>query len=316
MIIKRFFFVLSSYLLFTSCNNSEEKKEITGIRTMEECKRQPPFVRRMGYDPARSALSTSERKTKGLVLKELNKDNTVARTFQSPGWAVAGGMGPIVLDDMGNVFVSPAPVINVLDNDPLKQNIIYLVEGASGNMKPYIDLPRAADPTPENPYGILAMTYDCETKILYVTTVSGSTREKINGRIYSIQVGAEPKVIDMLENIDAFGVSIAYLNEEKRLFFGNARKSEILSVGLNDKGKFSDEIKKEFSIDGLGPRGDDVVRKLHFEKNGVLTVMGIEFNFNLIAPTEKQETVYGFAYDPTKASWVNLNPNPVSAAGK
>jgi hypothetical protein len=309
--MKFYTLIISCLLLLTACKNNAAKKDNTGIHIIPECKHQPAFVRRMGFDASHSALSTSERRTRGLVLKEFKSDNTVSRTFQAPGWSSASGMGPIVLDEIGNIYVSPAPVINVLDNDPLKQNIIYKVDAGSGEMKPYIDLPRVENPTPENAYGILAMTYDCETKILYVTSVSGSTHNKINGRIYSIRTGNNPKVEDILENTDACGVAIAYLNEEKRLFFGNARNSDILSVAINDKGQFSTDSRKEFSMAGMGPRGDDIARKIHFEKNGALTVMGIEFNFNLIAPTEKQETSYVFMYNTEKGTWEKQNRKPV-----
>ena len=307
-------FIISFLLL--ACSSDKSSDEITGIRVIPECKRQPSFVRRLGFDANRSALSTSERRTKGLVLKEFNFDNTVSRTYQAPGWNIAGGMGPIVLDDKGNVFVSPAPVINTLDNDPIKQNIIYKVDAGSGDMKPFFDLPRSQNPSPENPYGIMGMTLDCETGLLYVTSVSGSTRSQQAGKIFCIQPGTEPAVVDVLENTDAFGVDIAYLNEEKRLFFGSARNGTVYSIPLTEKGKFSGKIQKEFSITGLGPRGDDVVRKMQFEKNGALTVSGIEFHFNLIAPTEKQETLYAFIYNTTTRRWDYRMNSPVLTTHK
>ena len=40
------------------------------------------------------------------------------------------------------------------------------------------------------------------------------------------------------------------------------------------------------------------------DKNGNMIIFGIEFNYNLTAPTEKQETIYRFRYDVEEKKWV------------
>jgi hypothetical protein len=46
------------------------------------------------------------------------------------------------------------------------------------------------------------------------------------------------------------------------------------------------------------------VRKIRPDETGNLVVNGIEFNFNLIASREKQETVYMFMYDEEERKWI------------
>ena len=46
-----------------------------------------------------------------------------------------------------------------------------------------------------------------------------------------------------------------------------------------------------------------------------MIVFGIEFGFNLIAPTEKQETVYRFRYDAAKDAW-NYSEEPPQIVGE
>lgn len=300
-------FIAVFMLSFFSCKETEEDTG-TGVQIIPDCRRLSPFVPTVGFQPQRSAFSTSEKNIKGLTLIELPATaGAEKRIYQHPSWKQAGSMGPIAITENGTVFVAPTPMVNVLDNDPLKQNIIYKVDPSSGEMKPFIELPSAEKPTAENPYGILGLTYDCETGILYATSVHGSTRNKEAGRIFSIQTREEAKVLDMIEHTDAMGIDICYFNDKKTLFFGKTRTSDIYSVTVSDNGKFKGEPVNRFSLEGTGPRGDDKARKLRFDKSGNMIIHGVEFYYNLIAPTEKQETVYQFVYNLTERKWEDKN---------
>lgn len=299
--------------MFTSCKQREET--ITGVQYIADCKRLAAFIQSTGFDKRRTAFSTAERKTKGLALVEFPLTaQEQKRIYQHPSWKMAGGMGPLAISEDGSVYAAPIPIVNVFENKPEKQNIIYRVDPASGEMKSFIELPLAKNPSPENPYGILGLSYDCETGILYAATVSGSTRADEVGRIYSIQTRKTAKVIDQIDNIDVMGIDLAYFNEQKTLFLGKARSSNVFSVAVNDDGRFMSKPVLQLNLAGLGPRGDDKARKLRFDKSGNLVVFGVEFNYNLIAPSEKQETMYSFQYNITSQRWENLNKSPVMGA--
>lgn len=296
--------------MFTSCKQREET--ITGVQYIADCKRLAAFIQSTGFDKRRTAFSTAERKTKGLALVEFPLTaQEQKRIYQHPSWKMAGGMGPLAISEDGSVYAAPIPIVNVFENKPEKQNTIYRVDPASGEMKSFIELPLAKNPSPENPYGILGLSYDCETGILYAATVSGSTRADEVGRIYSIQTRKTAKVIDQIDNIDVMGIDLAYFNEQKTLFLGKARSSNVFSVAVNDDGRFMSKPVLQLNLAGLGPRGDDKARKLRFDKSGYLVVYGVEFNYNLIAPTEKQESMYSFQYNITSQKWEKLNKSPV-----
>jgi hypothetical protein len=54
----------------------------------------------------------------------------------------------------------------------------------------------------------------------------------------------------------------------------------------------------------LGPTGDDNIRRIKFEKGtGNMQLFGVEFNFNLTAPTEKQESIYTFSWNGESKLW-------------
>jgi hypothetical protein len=305
------------FVFLYGCGGQQAPQNLTGSRLVADCKRMPSYVAAAGFPANSMAFSTSEKRTKGLVLVDIAKsDSAKNRTWQHPSWKTAGSMGPIAVNELGEVFAAPVPSINVLDNPIAQQNTIYRVNAASGELQPFLELPKVLDPiAAENPFGILGMVYDCESKTLYASTVYGSTKEKEVGKIYAIDFkGTEPATNSHFSNTDAMGVGIAYLNEEKRLFYGSTRDSKIYSVQLDEQGNFKGSSRIEIDMNGQGPRGDDRARKIRFDKNGQMIVQAVEFFYNLIAPTEKQESVYTYKYNLEKQQWdlQGVNSGPVS----
>lgn len=281
--------------------NSAVSKTNLPIGNTTACQKIPPFVRAMNFGQ-NAAFSTSDRKLQGLVLFEGE------RIYQHPSWKLAGSLAPITRDGNGNTYAAPAPWIDVLENKPEEQNKVYKVDGQTQEMTEFVNLPKAAEPTSQNPYGTLGLAFDCDTNSLYVSSVSGSTRDQINGRIF--QVSTDGKVLSQLDKTDAIGLAVFNSAKGKRLFFGQARNPEIWSIALDDKGNFSGDARKEVSLENLGSRGDDKARRITFSTANEMIVFGIEFSFNLIAPSEKQETVYRYQYDPTTDSWFYVPTQP------
>lgn len=303
--IRRTLCVACCLLQMLSCNEKMDEDEVAQIG-ISICQKQPQFLTSTGLNPKRCAFSTSEKKMKGLVLVQIpenNADTANRKTWQHPSWSRFGYMGSISTDDNGNVYTIPIPVINELENPADKQNIIYIVENAGGEMKPLVNLPIPESRGDENAFGLLGIYFDCHARILYAASVAGSTRDKEQGVIYAIDP-VDGKIIDRLTGYDAMGLCTGGITGQKRLYFGSSRTSDIYSVELTKTGKFVSSAKKEFTLDLSGPRGDDKARRIRFEKNGYLTVYGVEFNYNLTAPTEKQETIYHFRYDEEEKKWL------------
>jgi hypothetical protein len=296
--------VLWLLIFIVGCNSSIPEEELLSIG-ITECRRQPLFIKNTGFQPQRSALSTSEKRIKGLVLVELpvSAADTNRRSWQHPSWNKFGWMGPITTDEAGNTYVAPVPVINVLDNATDKQSIIYKVESGSGEMTPFINLQNSALSATDNPYGLLGIYYDCHGKCLYASTVAGSTREAEKGKIFVVDASTK-KITDELTGKDALGLCVGGMTGEKKLYFGSARQPLVYSVLLTPSGKFNGQPKQEFSLDMLGPRGDDKARRIRFDKNGDMLIYGIAFNYNLTAPTEKQESFYRLRYYDDVKKWM------------
>jgi hypothetical protein len=308
----RFIYTLSIIVfLFISCKEKQVEFRLNN------CKGSPVFVKRVaGFEVPKSYFSTSEIRKMGLVLVENQGTNEKPslRYYQHPSWKTAGWLSPIQLDEAGNVYTAPAPFINVLNNSQQKQNTIYKADAASGEMSEFFQIPLPDSLNNNNPYGVLGLLYFCEGNILYASTIAGSDRHVIRGGIYAIDI-KEKKIVGHLSQVDAIGMGISYITGERKLYFGTGRSSEIFSVSINSDGKFTGKPEPAFTLEGLGPRGDDKVRRIRADQNGNLLVYGIEFNYNLIAPREKPETLYEFWYDSKDKKWLckSINSKTTSA---
>lgn len=286
-------------LAVSSCKDNQVEFQLNN------CKANPPFVRSVAqFNPSRSFFSTSEIRKMGLVLIENagSAGQPNLRYYQHPSWTKGGWLAPIVLDESGNIFTSPAPFINTLNNAINDQNKIYKVDRFTAEMEEFITLPMPDSITANNAYGIIGMVYLCEAGVLYVSTVSGSDRFVERGGLFAINVKTK-KLVDAIVGMDVMGMGISYISGQRRLYFGSGRSSKIYSIQLSEKGRFMGKPEEAFSIEELGPRGDDKVRRIITDQFGNLEVHGIEFNYNLIAPREKQETVYHFKFDPAQERW-------------
>jgi hypothetical protein len=292
-------------LMFISCNQEISKEDLSQIG-IRPCQSQPGYLSQTGLNPKTAALSTSEKKLKGLVLIEYDPaqpGSATGKTWQAPSWDKFGWMGAIATDEKGNSYIAPAPVVSMLDNPSDQQNTIYKVDTHTAEMIPFARLPRPDSVTGGNPYGLLGLYFDCHARVLYAASVAGSNKKEEKGILYAVDTETGD-IIDQLEGIDAMGLSVAGVTGEKRLYAGSAREAAVYSVELNKAGKFIGKPRHEFSLDMMGPRGDDKARRIRFDKNGDMQVWGIEFNYNLTAASEKQETVYLFHFDEQNKKWL------------
>ena len=287
-----------------SVNNSEQKLSPgLGLGGVTYCQAVPKFALEMGYDE--TAIMSTNETLKGLFIydRPLELGQPLRDVYQHPSWDDAGYLGTPVNDGLGNIYVAPAPRVNLYDNPPEQQNTIYKVDTNSGEMEEYIRLPFAAPMPPENPFGIIGLAYDCDTNSLYAASIYGSDRDTEVGIIYHIDLETG-EVATQLKNIDAFGLGVFNRIAGKRLYFGLTRKSEVWSVALGDDGKIRGKPRFEFSMAGWGADGDDKARRIVFRRADEMFVRGSPFNYNLIAGTERIQTDYLLRYDAEQDIWL------------
>jgi hypothetical protein len=291
----------------TAAANSEPSAAIPSmIGNATACRAIPKYTQALGFG-SDAFLSTSERTLTGLALIAPGKDGGERRTYQHPSWTSAGYLGPTALDKEGNLYVAPAPRVNLIDNPLENQNTLYRVDSNSQEMARLIQLPALRPPSQQNPYGILGLAYDCETNSLYISSVAGSTRKEEIGRIYRVDLG-KGAVAAQLENVDAIGLAVFNGVRDKRLYFASARNQEIRSLVLDTAGNFMGTPRSELSLAGLGPDGNDKGRRISFapgtDANYYMVINGAKFNYNLAPPPSTAiPTVYRFRYNTADDTW-------------
>lgn len=301
-------FYLLLLFCFSACNqfgNTSNKKK-TGSARKQDCRAQPRFMQKYNLDPSRTALSTSEKQVKGLAMVEFSTDpNIPNKIIQDSSWTKAGYLGPLLFDNRGNCYVAPVPRVNILDNLPEAQNILYKVTSEVGIMEKFIELPTEFKPdNQQNPFGIMGLDFDCDNSIIYVSSLMGSTTQNEHGIIYAIS-STSKQIIDTYQNVDALGIGINKINDQKRIFYGAARTSQIWSVAIDENGKFDKESKLEIDFSGLGANGDDRARKIRFSsENGYMIFNTVSFYYNLVAPSEKVESEFTYYYSKKEDKWV------------
>ncbi|NOT37421.1 MAG: hypothetical protein HOP11_08595 [Saprospiraceae bacterium] len=259
------------------------------------------------FDPTRSAMSSQEKRIRGVILIEYvdPKDPNSKRTksFQDPSWTICGYAGSITTGRNGNVYVLPKANVNMLYNQPQNQNTIYVVDSESGKMTQWLSIPMARIPDNQNANGLLSAYYDCDNDNLIVCSIAGSNQKTEIGKVYTINTTTK-NINTILENRDVLSVVTARIGNQKKLFYGLCRKSEIWSIDLDNNNIPIGKPNLEINISDLGPRGDDKARKIRIDQNGFLQIHGVPFFYNLTAPVNRQESIYTYQYNALNKKWI------------
>lgn len=261
------------------------------------CQATPQFVGGLGFE--QPVIDTTQELGTGLVVSDLADSG---RVYQHETWDDAGKVGAFAIDWLGTIFVAPAPVISQELNPVEEQNKVYRVHSQTAEMTLFLDLPWPLPPSGSNPYGVLGLTYDCETSSLYVASVAGSTAQDEVGVIYQVNTDTG-EVISQLENTDALGIGVFNSSQGKRLYYGAGRVPEVYSVKLDDRGRIVGEPRLEFSL-AAQPGGSDVkAQRIQFTPENSLVVKAIEFNYSLQPANRIEKTAFTFLYQPETDTW-------------
>jgi hypothetical protein len=263
----------------------------------------PGYAQQLGFAPGSAAFSTSVKGQVGLCLVDVNNPT---RVYQHPSWKREGALGPLAIDELGNVYLAPVPNINVLDAVRGNQYRIYKVDAITQEMSVFYESPTKNDSSfaSRNAYGFMGLYYDCKDKLLYASSVQGSSITKEAGTIYCIVTsGGKGKLVSSIPNTDAIGIGVVILGTTKYLLYGHARTSKVMMRKINAGSKRFGPAQTAFSLEGIGKNGDDVAKKIRCT-NAKLLVTGIPFYFNLTAPTQSQEVKYECTYDAAAKKWI------------
>jgi len=305
---------LISYNLSKSNDKTKSRKHSHSSITAQNknifsCKRSPLFPTKHGLKAPYAIDLRQGTDFKGLRIIEARKNG---RFLQLPGWDRFGYLGLYCLDDKGNIYTSPLPYVSIDINPPKEQNKILKVDNRTGKMDVFMNLPSTKPPDAKNPFGVIGLEFDCTTKSIYATSVAGSTYKNEAGKIFQINPETK-KILDTYDNLDAMGVTIFAGKSGRRLYIGLARKPEVYSIGLNEKGGFKDDLRFEFSLKDVNGGSDVKAHRMRI-KDDIMTIKAREFSYSLISASVSMRTIYKYKYNADKDKWEFLelhseNPN-------
>lgn len=274
-------------LLFASLLSAQTTVISTKV---DGCAKTPAFALKLGI--SKPLISTADRMRSGLLMFPSLPDGTLGKALQLPSWTSAGRLGPFVGDERGNITVAPVPNVNTLENPPERQNWLYRVSSEDGQLDVFAKIAVEHMPSQQNPYGIIGLAYDCQQKIIYASTISGSAFDREVGKIVAIDA-LTAKQVSELKGVDAIGVGVGSEDNQSYLFIGSARDSLILKVKLNADGTFA-ELKPQiaFKLDRFNTQK---ARKIRVSDN-IMTVFTTEFYYNLVAQTEFEQPTRQFIW--------------------
>ncbi len=273
-------------------------------KAISSCKRSPLFPTKHGLKAPFAIDLRQGTDFRGLRIVEAKRNG---RFLQLPGWDRFGFLGLYTLDDKGNIYTSPMPYVSIDINPPKEQNKILKVDSKTGKMDVFLDLPAANPPSAKNPFGVIGLEYDCTTRSLYATSLAGSTYKNETGKIFQINPDTK-KILDTYDNLDAMGVTVFAGKTGRRIYLGLARKPEVYSIGLNEKGGFKDDLRFEFSLKDV-PGGTNVKAHRMQIKDGIMTLKAREFSYSLISASVSMRVIYKYKYNIDKDKWEFLELN-------
>jgi hypothetical protein len=267
-----------------------------------------PFVARLGLG-ANAALSTSERDLLGLAVIAQSADGQRQKYWQHPSWRMAGNLSAFAIDARGDIYLIPAPRVNLLENPPSLQNRLYRVDSESAEMQLALEFPVADPVSQRNPFAGLGLSYDCGLDSVFLSSVAGSTPSTQKGRVYRIALRPTPQIASVFDGFDALSVLSVDTQTGPALMLGSARTGEVSMLPLAANGDFLRDQRPIPVLDltGIGPEGNDRARKIEISSDATITVRGMRFAYNLAQPpAQAKPTLYRFQFDLTQQRYVFL----------
>jgi hypothetical protein len=289
-----------------SAPSNATQPELT-LRPGDRCTGDPKFLEKIGFSK-RALVDTTSTHRIGLQVTDIQPDGSRGRSTQHDTWKQAGFLGRVQRDKEGNVYTYPVPNVTLTYNPVEKANIVYRIESETGVMTPFVELPKVAPATEQNPFGLLALALDCEQNALYASSVYGSTASTENGVIAKIDLTTKAVTI-VKKNIDALSLLVAFDGRGKRLYVGTARDNAVVSYALKKDGTLADDESIEIKLDEIQAAQDKRPRVLRVDGRGRMYVRAIPFEYNLAARTTIPTTEMNFAPQASAADTSNDKKN-------
>ncbi len=295
-IIMALFIVLGTLIYVKSLKEKslissvENVNNIGSFSVERSCAKHPNFLNKLKI-PQPIAIDLSQKEHKGLAFLY---GQGLREVLHLKTWEKFDYFSTYALDPKGNMFLSPMPFISVKEKTFEFQKNIYRLDTNSGKLAIWMRLEevRAGG---ANPFGVIALAYDCDDHSLWVSAIDETDYERSKGVIYHIDI-ASRKILERVDGVDALSLKLVKSEKRKFLLFGGARENALYALDTK-----SLKVVKLFSL----ANAHEYIRKIKVRGQNLLELQTIPFSYTLIAETSEgsDRKRYGLKWDKHSATW-------------
>ncbi len=257
------------------------------------CVRLPQFLRAL-HIPQPIVIDLSQKRYTGVAL---HYGFHLSKTFHPKQWEQYEHFSTYALDKQGNIYLIPTPYISIHPTTFTLQKKIFKLDTHTGRVAIFMDFDDVR-PTPNNPYGMNAVAYDCDDQTLWAAAIDESDYREEKGVIYHIDPGTKT-IRQRVTGFDALTLKIVHASTGKYLLAGSARTNGLYAFAIT-RGVLIDPPVKLASL----PDPNEHIRKIKVTAANQLELQSIPFTYSLIARTAKRDRTYFAAkWDPVHRKW-------------
>ncbi len=294
---------VAAYFVVSKKSEGKQKKEVSiqeistkNIGTFSKQKRcviPPQFLKQMNI-PQPVIIDLSQKRFKGIAL-HYGKD--FKQTLHPKIWEQYEHFSTYAVDTKGNIYLIPTPFISILPTTFNLQKNLYKLDSKTGKLSIFMHLDDV-HPSANNPYGLNAITYDCDDGTLWVAAIDESDYQSQKGAIYHINLETK-EILQKLEGVDVLSMTLLKSEKGKFLLVGSARDNGLYAY-LIVKNRLEDKALKLLEL----PNANEHIRKVKIIANNQLELQSIPFSYTLIAQTAKQDRlIYKVIWDNSLGKW-------------
>ncbi|MCF6244009.1 MAG: hypothetical protein L3J43_03115 [Sulfurovum sp.] len=301
IIITLFVVGIAAYFVVNQKNKSQEidkvsPKETKSIGTFSKqktCAKPPQFLASMNI-PQPVIIDLSQKRFKGIAL---HYGKNFSQTLHPKRWEQYEHFSTYTVDKEGNIYLVPVPFISIHPTTFNLQKNIYKLDAKTGKLSIFMHFDDV-HPSANNPYGINAITYDCDDGTLWVAAIDESDYQSQKGVIYHINIETK-EILQTFEGVDVLSMSLLKSEKGKFLLLGSARDNGLYAYPIIES-KLEDKAIKLLEL----PNANEHIRKIKVKGKNELELQSIPFSYTLIAQTAKKDRMYyTITWNASKNSW-------------